>query len=458
MNIVLIGAGRMGLELASRLAEEGHDITVVDKSAAQIDEIANSVDAMTLLGNGADYSVLTEAGVGEADLLIAVTSDDSVNMLCCLTGKKLGVKNAVARVRTMEYYRQMVFLRDELGLSLVFNPEMGAASEISRILRFPSAAKVESFAKGRAEMVEFTVAEGTPLCGLRLVKLRDRYSAGILICAVERGGRVIIPKGEYKLAAGDVVHVVGAPAEMSAFFKAVGAYKRGVKDVMILGGGRIALYLGSELLAAGIRVKIIEKDETHCEIIKNILPRAEVLLGDGTNPKLLEEEGVRTTDAFVALTGSDQNNIITSMFAARSGAGKVITKLNNDIFRCMVGSHKLDSFVSPKNIAADSIIQYVRAMQNSIEASGIESLHEIADGKAEVLEFSLRADAPNLGLPLKSLHIRRDTLLAAIIRNGVCIIPGGDDCIQADDSVIAVTTKFGMQCFDDIFEEQVGRL
>ena len=226
-----------------------------------------------------------------------------------------------------------------------------------------------------------------------------------------------------------------------------------VRDVLILGGGRISLYLGSALIESGIRVRILERNEEHCEIIKGILPRAEILLGDGTNPKVLEEEGIRTTDAFVALTGSDQNNIITSMFAARSGAGKVITKVNDDCFRRMVDSHKLDSFVTPKNIAADNIVTYVRAMQNSIDASGIESLHEIADGNAEVLEFSIKRPAEYLDIPLRSLSIRRDTLLAAIIRGNECIIPGGNDCVRMHDSVIAVTTRFGMQRFDDIFEE-----
>ena len=457
MKIILVGAGRMGQEIAARLAEEGHDITVVDNDAGRLGEVSNCVDAMVLFGNGADYTVLTEAGVGDADLLIAVTSDDSVNMLCCLTGKKLGVKNTVARVRTMEYFRQMVFLKDELGLSLVLNPEQAAAAEISRILRFPSAAKVESFAKGRAEMVGFTLQEGNPLCGLRLLKLRDRYGSGILVCAVERDGNVIIPKGDSVLQAGDVVNVVGAPAAMSSFFKATGTYKRSVKDVMILGGSRISLYLGSQLLDAGMRVKIVERSQEHCEIIKGILPRAEVLLGDGTNPRLLEEEGIRRTDAFVALTGSDQDNIITSMFASSSGVGKVITKVNDDCFRRMVDSHKLDSFVTPKNIAADNIVSYVRAMQNSIDASGIESLHEIADGKAEVLEFFIRNDADRLGIPLKDLRIRRDALLGAIIRGSECIIPGGNDSIRRHDSVIAVTTKFGVQQFGDIFEEQAAR-
>ena len=453
MEIVLIGAGRMGQGLAGRLIEEGHNLTVVDRVADKLEHISNYLDVMTLQGNGADYETLTEAGAGDADLLLAVTSDDAVNMLCCLTARKLGVKNTVARVRTMEYYRQLVFFKEELGLSLVFNPERDAAAEISRVLRIPSAAKVESFAKGRAEMVEFIITEDMPICGLKLMKMRDRYGSGILVSAVEHEGSVLIPRGSYTLSAGDSVHLVGAPAKMSAFFKAIGTYKRSVRDVMILGGGRIALYLGRELLDVGIRVKIIEEDPQHCEVIKEILPKAEVLLGDGTDPQLLEEEGVRTTDAFVALTGSDQNNIITSMFAARSGAGKVITKINQDVFRTMVGSHRLESFVTPTNIAADNIVQYVRAMQNSLDASGIESLHEIADGKAEVLEFMIRKDAPYLDKPIRSLNIRPDTLLAAIIRGNECIIPGGDDCVKLHDSVIAVTTRFGMQRFADIFEE-----
>lgn len=451
MNIVLVGAGRMGKEMAFRLTDEGHDVTVVDSDEDCLEQLSNTVDVMTMLGNGADYSVLSQAGVSEADLLIAVTNDDAVNMLCCLTGKKLGVKNTVARVRTMEYFRQMVFLKDELGLSLVLNPEQAAAAEISRILRFPSATKVDSFAKGRAEMVEHTVEDGSPLCSLRLDRFRGKYN-GILIAVVEHGDEVVIPKGDFVLSAGDIIHVVGAPMAISAFFKAIGAYKRSVKNVMILGGGRISLYLGTYLLGAGIRVKIIERDEEHCEAIKEILPKAEVLLGDGTDPAVLEEEGIRGTDAFVALTGSDQNNIITSMFAQRSGAGKVITKVNEDSFRLMAGDAKLNSFVLPKNSAAEIVVRYVRAVQHSLDTVGIESLHDIAYGKAEVLEFSINGDAPNLGIPIRNLDIRRDTLIAAVIRNNQCIIPGGNDTLERHDTVIAVTTKFGMRGFADIFE------
>lgn len=454
MNIVVIGAGRIGTALAERLTAEGHSITLIDKDEERLSYAANNLDVMTVLGNGADYYILTRAEVGTSDLLIAVTNNDAVNMLCCLTGKKLGVKNTVARVRTMEYHRQMVFLKDELGLSLVFNPERYTANEISRILRFPSAEKVDSFAKGRAEIVEYTVGSGSSLIDLPLKRFGSKYGSGILICAVNRDNHIEIPKGDYVISEGDTIHIVGAPTEITAFFKAAGVYKKGVKDVILLGGSRISIYLSNILLEMGIRVKIIEQKQENCTELKKLLRKAEIIIGDGTDPKLLEEEGIRDTDAFVALTGSDQNNIITSVFAIKSGARKVITKINEDHYRTMIGSHTLESCVMPKEIAADLIVQYVRAMQNSIASRGIEALHKIAGGMAEALEFSVTENDKNVKKALKSLRIRPDTLLAAIIRDNCCIIPGGDDFIQPGDSVIAVTTKNGMQRFDDIFEEQ----
>lgn len=454
MNIVVIGAGRIGTALAERLTAEGHSIILVDKDEDHLSYAANNLDVMTVLGNGADYYIQTQAEVGAADLLIAVTNNDAVNMLCCLTGKKLGVKNTVARVRTMEYYRQMVFLKDELGLSLAFNPEMYTADEISRILRFPSAEKVDSFAKGRAELVEFTVARGSALSGLPLKRFGSKFGSGILICAINRDNRVTIPKGDSVITEGDTIHIVGAPTEITAFFKAAGIYKKGVRSVILLGGSRISIYLSNILLNMGIRVKIIEQKPENCAELKKLISKAEIIYADGTDPGILEEEGIRDTDAFVALTGSDQNNIITSIFAMKSGARKVITKVNDDHYRTMIGLHTLESCITPKDIAADMIVRYVRAIQNSLDTRGIESLHKIAGGKAEALEFSVNERDGNIGKPLKGLRIRPDTLLAAIIRGNACIIPGGDDCVMPGDGVIAVTTRFGMQRFDDIFEEQ----
>lgn len=455
MNIIVIGAGRIGTALAERLTAEGHSITLIDKNEERLSYAANNLDVMTVPGNGADYYIQTRAEVGSADLLIAVTSNDAVNMLCCLTGKKLGVKNTVARVRTMEYYRQMVFLKDELRLSLAFNPEMYTADEISRILRFPSAEKVDSFAKGRAELVEFTVGSESCLIDFPLNRFGSKFGSGILVCAVNRQNQIMIPKGDYVIKEGDTIHLVGAPTEITAFFKSVGIYKKGVRSVILLGGSRIAIYLSNILLNMGIRVKIIEQKPENCDELKKLLRKADIINGDGTNPELLEEEGIRDTDAFVALTGSDQNNIITSIFAAKSGARKVITKVNDDHYRTMIGLQALESCVTPKDIAADYIVQYVRAIQNSLETRGIESLHKIAGGKAEALEFSVTEKDRNIGKPLKALSARPGTLLAAIIRNNSCIIPGGEDFVKPGDSVIAVTIKPGMQRFDDIFEEQL---
>ncbi len=453
MDIAVIGAGRIGTTLAERLTAEGHSITLIDKNEARLSYASNNLDVMTVLGNGADYYTQTRAEVGSADLLIAVTNNDAVNMLCCLTGKKLGVKNTVARVRTMEYYRQMVFLKDELGLSLVFNPEMYAAEEISRILRFPSAEKVDSFAKGRAELVEFTVWPGSSLIGLPLRKFGSQFGSGILVCAVNHENKITIPKGDYVIAEGDIIHLVGAPAEITAFFKSAGIYKKGVRDVILLGGSRTAIYLSNILLNMGIHVKIIEQKQENCTELNHLLRKAEIIHGDGGDPKLLEEEGIRNADAFVALTGSDQNNIITSIFAKKSGAKKVITKINEEHYRTMIGTHTLESCVTPKTIAADLIVQYVRAIHNSIESSGIEALHKIAGGNAEALEFLITEKDKHSGKALKDLNIGSDTLLAAIIRNNSCIIPGGDDFVRPGDSVIAVTTRFGVQRFDDLFEE-----
>lgn len=454
MEIVLVGAGRVGHAIAVRLAEEGHNITVVDNDEERVEYATSYSDVMAMSGNGSDYTVLINAGINKADLIIAVTSDDAVNMLCCLTAKKLGVKKAVARVRTMEYFRQMVFLKDELGLSLVFNPEKETASEISRILRFPSAAKVDSFAKGRAEMVEFTIAEGSPLANLPLHMLSKKLGAHrLLICAVEREGEVTIPKGDYILRADDIVHVVASPGQISSAFKVWGIFKRSVKNVIILGGSRSALYLGTELVAAGIRVKIIELDESHCKAIKEIIPKADVIYGDGTNPQLLLEEGLDTADAFVTLTGNDQDNIITSMFASRRGVGTVITKLNDEQFRGMVDLHEIGSVVSPKNAAAEAVSNYVRAIANSLAISDILALHKFSNGDAEALEFSIAHTADHVDVPLKLLKIRQDAMIGAIIRGDDCIIPGGEDKVMLGDTVIAVTTRSGIQKFDDLFED-----
>lgn len=455
MKITMVGVGTVGKDIAARLSEEGHDITAIDINENRVEEVAGSVDIMTIFGNGMDHGVLEKAGASDSDLFIAVTDDDAMNMLCCLMAKKLGVKNAIARVRTMEYYKQMVFLKDELGISLFFNPEHQTAFEISRVLRFPSAAKVDSFAKGKAEIVEFVI---TPGMGLENMHLSRMNRAGVkkskvLICLIKRGEEIIIPRGTTELKLGDIVYVVGATEGVHEFLKTYGIYKRKIKDVIILGGGRIALYLGELLIQYGIRVKIIERVPEHCEIIKEILPRAHVILGDGADPDLLLEEGIGKTDAFVALSGSDQDNIISSIYAKRVGGCKVITKLKDGRYRDMFDVNDLDSVIQPTIVASDFVSSYVRGIAESISSADIMALHKIADGKAEVLEFKIVEDNPRLNKPLSELTIRKKAIIGSIIRADKCIIPGGSDSIRKGDTVIVVSSDTEIKKFEDIFHE-----
>ncbi|MGI6462933.1 MAG: Trk system potassium transporter TrkA [Candidatus Scatomorpha sp.] len=454
MKITMVGLGTVGKAIAMRLSEEGHDITAVDIDENRIEEIAGSVDIMTITGNGMDHYILEEAGTADADLFIAVTDDDAMNMLCCLMAKKLGVKHAIARVRTVEYYRQMVFLKEELGISLFFNPENETAIEISRILRYPSAAKVDSFAKGKAEIVEFVISHGMELENMPLTMLNKPSSKSrILICLVKRGEEIIIPKGTTVLMAGDIAYVVGATDGVHEFIKTYGIYKRKIKDVLLLGGGRISLYLGKLLLQSGIRVKIIERVPEHCEIIKDILPKSQVILGEGADPDLLLEEGIGNTDAFVALSGSDQDNIISSIYAKKVSGCKVITKLKDSRYRSMFDVSELDSVIMPTSVAADFVSSYVRGVAESISSADIMALHKIADGKAEVLEFKIVEDSLHLGKPLSELKIRKKVIIGSIIRADKCIIPGGSDSIKRGDTVIVVSGSTEVRKFEDIFYE-----
>ena len=452
MNIVIVGDGKVGYTITERLSREDHDITVIDKRPAALNNTMNLQDVSCIEGNGVSHVVQTEAGVPKADLLIAATSADEMNMLCCMVAKKLGAKHTIARVRDPQYQQQMFFLKDELGLSMTVNPEQAAAAEISRLLRFASAMKVEPFAKGRIELVEFKVREGSPLHGMRLADFYGHFKLKVLVCAACREDEVFIPKGNFVMQTGDKLSILAAPRDVSAFFRATGTFKRKVKDVMIVGGGKIAYYLARQLIESGLHVKIIEKDEDTCEKLCELLPKAQILHGDGTDHELLHEEGIDNTDALIALTGIDEENIILSMYANSLNVDKVITKVNNSRLADMVSNVGVESLISPKDIAANSIISYVRAMTNAT-GSNVETLHRIADGNAEALEFRVRAGNRCVGIPLKDLPIRDNVLIGAIIRGGTCIIPGGNDCIQAGDSVIIVTTINGLEELNKILKE-----
>ena len=389
----------------------------------------------------------------KADLLIAATSADEINMLACMVAKKLGAKHTIARVRDPQYQQQMFFLKEELGLSVVVNPEQSAASEISRLMRFVPAIKAEPFAKGRIDLVEFKVKENSPLDGVQLSDFYRQFKVKILVCAARRGEEVFIPKGNFIIRSGDKLTILAAPAEISSFFRTVGTFQRKVRDVMVVGGGRIAYYLARQLIETGIHVKIIEKDEKRCNQLFDLLPKATILHGDGTDHELLSEEGLDKTDALIALTGIDEENIILSMYANSLNVDKVVTKVNNARLAEMLAPMGIESVISPKEIAANRIISYVRAMTNAT-GSNVEMLYRLADNKVEALEFRVRESSRCIGVPLKDMPIKDDVLVGAIIRGGTCIIPGGDDVIKAHDSVIVVTTMNGLHELDNILKEK----
>ena len=451
MNIILAGAGRIGGTLAQLLASEGHSVTVIDRDPERLSRLNATLDVMSVCG-AVDIDLLRLAGAESCDLLIAATNSDESNILCCMVGRKLGVRHTIARVRQEEQYRAVILLREELGLSLTFNPEHSAAQAIGRVLRFPSAAKVDLVAKDQAELVELRLAEGNPLCGEPLKTYHSRFGDGTLVCAVRREGRVVIPGGDFVPEPGDLVSVVGAPRHIHGLFKTLNILKKSAKFVFLVGGGRTAVYLARQLLEMGLQVKLLEKDRARAERVKDLLPRAEVVCGDGSRYDVLDEEGLPAFDALVALTGQDELNLVISVYARQVGVDKVITKLNADHHAALAASFGLEAPVQPRYTTAHTVLEYVRGMENSAAVSGVETLRRILDGQMELLEFRARDGSACVGPTLRELPIRRDTLVAAVIREGKCFIPRGGDSIRPGDGVLAVTTARGMTCLEDILK------
>ena len=436
-----------------RLAEEGHDVVVIDSSPKALRTSVEIHDVMGVNGNGASYAVQKEAGVGEADLLIAATSGDELNLLCCMLAKKLGARHTIARVRNPDYADQLVLMKEELGLSMTVNPELAAAREIARMLRFPSALKLDSFARGQVELVEIKVKADSPLLGQALYALSSRLGIRILICAVRRGEEVYIPTGDFVLQEGDKITITASPSELDSLFRKLGIYRHKIHRVMVVGGGRIAYYLAKQLLRLGMSVKIIEQDAARCEQLSEALPKAHIILGDGTERELLEEEGIADMDALVAVTGMDEENIIISMYAGTLGLAKVVTKINRMSFQEILDGAGIESVITPKGITVNQIIRYVRAMDNS-KGSNVETLHRIVGGRVEALEFNVAKNCQGelTGIPLKDLRTRKDLLIACIIRGQQIIYPGGNDTIEERDNVIVVTTGHQLQDLSDILE------
>ncbi|WP_455582166.1 Trk system potassium transporter TrkA [Dysosmobacter sp.] len=453
MRIIIVGAGKVGLALTQNLSRENR-VTVIDQNPQLIENIINIHDVMGVCGNGASYEVQNEAETDKADLLIATTSSDEINIVACLVAKKLGVQHTIARIRNPEYEKQLRFMREDLGLSMVINPEKATAREIARVLRFPNAMKLESFSKGRLELVEYRLPEDTILNGIRLSDLYKNLRVRVLICAVARKGETIIPSGDFELRSGDKIYLTSSPAQLEQFFRHLRVFRCRASSVMIVGASKMCYYLAQELLEMGMSVKIIDRDESRCIQMGERLPRALVIVGDGTDSELLQEEGIGQTDAFVAITGMDEANILMSMSASKqAGECKVVAKINRKALVDLVSAESMiDSVVSAGAVTAELILQYVRAMQNAT-GSQIKTLHRIVDGTVEALEFGVTHDAPYIGVPLKDLKLKSGILLAGIVRqNGQIIIPSGDDVLHLGDDVIVVTTDTSLRDIRDILQ------
>ncbi|MBE7042303.1 MAG: Trk system potassium transporter TrkA [Ruminococcaceae bacterium] len=451
MNIVIIGDGKVGSTLSSQLQKEGHDIVVIDNNQNALKNLINTQDVMCVEGNGALYEVQEEAGVPNADLVIACTSMDELNMLCCLLSKKLGAKKTIARVRDPQYFKQLNIMKEELGLSMGINPELAAATEISRIMLFPAAAKIELFAKGKVELVEFKLAAQSMLDGMSLSEVYKKYKVKVLVCAVQRDGEIYIPDGDFRLRSGDKINLTASHENIEKFFHTLGLLKDKSKTAIIVGGGKIAYYLTIALQKIGVKVKIIEKNYQRCMELSDLLPKASIIHGDGTDQDLLKEEGLEQVDAFASLTGIDEENIIMAMFASSLQVPKVAAKINRDSYAGMADMLGLESFVSPKNITANHIVSYVRAMQNSL-GSNIETLYRLVDNQVEALEFIAREDGPYIGVPLKDLRLKKNLLIASIVRRRIPIIPGGNDKIEIGDSVIVVSRNQQLKDLKEILQ------
>ena len=419
MKIVIIGNGKIGSNLAALLVQEGHDITVVDCDETHLRKSQNTLDVMCIEGNGATAETQLEAGADKATLLIAATPYDEVNVLCCLIGKRLGTKKTISRVRMPEYYQQMHLIREDLGLSMVINPELSTADEIMRVLVFPSAAKVEVFGKGKLELVEYRLPDFPWLENITLVELYKKIKTKFLICAVQRDEKVFIPSGDFALQEGDRIHVAASHRNIERFFRASGFMKDKVRTVMIVGGGRVGYYLSKQLLAVGMKVKLIEKDRERCEKLSDLLPKAIVICGDGTDQDLLIEEGVLEVDGFVALTGIDEENMIISLFAKDSTNAKVVTKVSRENYIDLSSELGLDCVVSPKSLTMGNVLSYVRSLE-STAGSEIESLYHLVGDQVEAIEFRVKERIPDLvGVPLKDVQLKKNILICAII--GLCL-------------------------------------
>jgi len=457
LNIIIAGAGKVGVTLAEHLSREGHSLTVIDVRDEILGKVSDQLDVLCLKGNCTSRGILLQAGAADADFVIACTSSDEVNILCCHCAHRVGAAYTVARVRGTDYIAGMQEMKADLGIDMIINPEYATAEEISRLLRFPSAANIDTFARGRVELVSFRVQASDGLDAKALYSLSSRIRGlSILFCAVEREGEVFIPNGSFVLAQGDKVYVAGTPSGIHKFFRALGRDTHKVRTVFIVGGGRITYYLLHALGRLGMECKLVEQDEARCRALSEAFPRSLILCGDGTDPELLQEERMTASDAFIALTGRDEDNLIISLYAHQNGVQKVIAKSSRQNYSSIARSAGLESVVSPKLTTAYQILRTVRGIQNS-KGSVMNALYKIADGQAEAMEFVAGPSTNHLGVPLRDLKLREGVLIAVIVRKGQIIIPEGSTCLQEGDTAIVVARNSGILDLNAIYADSFGK-
>ncbi len=448
---MIVGCGKVGQALVEQLSDEGDNITVIDVDEKKVNEASRKYDVMGIVGNGATHIVQLEAGIEHTDLMIAVTASDELNLLCCLVAKKAGKCQTIARVRSPEYSKDAPYLQEELRLAMVINPEFAAASEIARVIRFPSAVKIDIFAKGKLELLKFRLPNNCILTDYAVKEISTKLKCDVLVCMIERGDETIIPGGDMTFSQGDMISIVATPQNASRFFRKINYHSDQIRNVIIAGGGNIAYYLSKILIKAGIAVKIIELNEQRCEELCVELPKATIIHGDASEKETLLEEGIDNTGAFVALTNLDEENILLSLFAHSIMNGKIVTKVNRIEYDEIIRKLDLDSIVNPKHITAEYIVSFVRAMKNSM-GSNVETLYSLIKGKVEAAEFVIRERSPILDIPLQKLSFKPNVLIACIVRNDKIIIPRGQDTIRFGDSVVVVSRHLGLHDICDILE------
>ena len=454
MKIIIIGCGKVGRVLAKQLSEENHDLVIIDNQEFKLNEFGEEVDALSLTGNGVSISTLIEAGIESADVLIAVTGSDELNLLCCVVAKKISTCQTIARVRNPIYSEEIEFIQERLGISLIVNPELLTSREITRLLQFPSALQIDTFSKGRVQLLKFRVLSEFKMDGIRVCDLPSRFPQSVLICAVERDSEIIIPNGDFVLKNEDLISLVATPNAAKQFFHQLGLSTRPVKNALLIGGGKISYYLSQELTKNKIDVRILEKDKNRCEELAELLPGVSVINGDSSDQKLLAQCGFHTTEAVVALTNIDEENVFLGLSAKENNITKPIVKINLLAFDRIISKLDVGSVVYPKFITADYIMQHIRATQN-VAGNQVKTFVHILENRAEALEFSIREDSKVVGIPLKDLKIKKDLLICCINREGNILIPKGLDCIEPKDTVVIVSAHKGLQDIEDILERQV---